>query len=85
MDARPEAGFSNADRCLLQQRWKLQPGQRACDVVPSVVQIFTEVSLSQLKWAEGFFLQASCSALMFWDKSLISVLARGDLMAALQG
>lgn len=30
-------------------------------------------------------LQASCSVLMFWDKSLISVLARGDLMAALQG
>lgn len=30
-------------------------------------------------------LQASCSVLMFWDKSLILVLARGDLMAALQG
>lgn len=34
---------------------------------------------------QSAILQASCCVLMFWDKSLISVLARGDLMVALQG
>lgn len=52
---------------------------------PSIVQVVAGVSLLQLTNGLSAFLQASCSVLMLWDKSLIAVLARRDLMAALQG
>lgn len=53
--------------------------------LPSIIQVLTGVSLLQLTKGLSAFLQASCSVLMFWDKSLIAALARGDLMVALQG
>lgn len=54
-------------------------------IFPSIVQVLTGVLLLQLTNGLSAFLQASCSVLMHWDKSLIVVLARRDLMAALQG
>lgn len=52
---------------------------------PSIVQFLAGVSLLQLTNGLSAFLQASCSVLMLWDKSLPEVLAWRDLMAALQG
>lgn len=54
---------------------------------PSILQVRSQGGVSLLQLTNGLsaFLQASCGVLMLWDKSLIAVLARRDLMAALQG